>query len=814
MVSVDECSLRLNPASVTAFHSQGHRSIVRLTTGLGRQLRCTAGHQVLTQYGWRSVCDLKPGDRVAGPRCLSYFGREPMPETAIKLIAYVISEGSTRKPIDVTTGLPEVVTDLEEIAAAFGSRLVRYAKPNGGAASYRFVTSWERRRCARAELATLIRHVQRRKVISWAEWARRAQVSYEMVHAWKRGSSTPSEKELERLAEAVECPLADLAPHLRHQAERVSPVARFLERHGLLRCRAADKAIPLCIFRLPRAQLAIFLRTLFTGDGSVYVTQQGRVGLSYSTISRRLAEDVQHLLLRFGVITKLRTKHARVAGADYVSYELSAHGATRTQAFVSEIGILGRARALAKVATHRPSRGSTRTDTVPTGEPFWNLLEQATGGISFRDISARAGVFVRKRRRERPLQRATITRLAEAYPHPRLRALGCGDIYWDEVVAVEPDGEAEVYDLSVSRTPNFVANDLVVHNSTLALQAANQLSAAGHAVLYVTGEESPQQTKMRAERIAAISQWTYLLAETDLDGILGAARKLRPVAMIVDSIQTMHRSDVSSSPGSVAQVRECTAALVRLAKDEGIATFIVGHVTKEGAIAGPRVLEHLVDTVLYFEGDRHHAYRILRATKNRFGSTNEIGVFEMAGSGLVEVPNPSAAFLSERPQAAAGSVVVCAIEGTRPLLVEVQALVSPTHFGMPRRTAAGVDYNRVLLLLAVLERRAGLQLAAQDVYVSVAGGLVVEEPAADLGIAVAVASSLRDRPVDPRTVVIGEVGLTGEVRTVPQLGKRLGEAARLGFARAVIPRAAGVEGPEGQELDQVPDLSSALRAIA
>ncbi|MGH2406196.1 MAG: magnesium chelatase domain-containing protein, partial [bacterium] len=243
-------------------------------------------------------------------------------------------------------------------------------------------------------------------------------------------------------------------------------------------------------------------------------------------------------------------------------------------------------------------------------------------------------------------------------------------------------------------------------------------------------------------------------------------------------------------------------------------TFIVGHVTKEGALAGPRVLEHLVDTVLYFEGDRHHAYRILRATKNRFGSTNEIGVFEMAGAGLAEVPNPSAAFLAERAQAAPGSAVVCAIEGTRPVLVEVQALVSPTHFGMPRRTAAGVDYNRVLLLLAVLERRAGLQLAAQDVYVSVAGGLVIEEPAADLGIAVAVASSLRDRSVDQRTVLIGEVGLAGEVRSVPQLGKRLAEAARLGFSRAVVPQAAAAEAPAGLEMITVRDISSALRAVA
>lgn len=366
----------------------------------------------------------------------------------------------------------------------------------------------------------------------------------------------------------------------------------------------------------------------------------------------------------------------------------------------------------------------------------------------------------------------------------------------------------------VSGSVVLVGGEPGAGKSTLLMHVGDRMARNDGSVLYVSAEESVRQTKLRAERLDADAPRLLLMAENDLDVIVQTATEQRPSVLVVDSIQTVYRSDVTSAPGSVAQVRECTAALVRLAKGEGIATFIVGHVTKEGAIAGPRVLEHLVDTVLYFEGDRHHAYRILRATKNRFGSTNEIGVFEMAGNGLVEVPNPSAAFLSERPHAAAGSVVVCAIEGTRPLLVEIQALVSPTHFGMPRRTAAGVDYNRVLLLLAVLERRAGLQLAAQDVYVSVAGGLTVEEPAADLGIAVAVASSLRDRPVDARTVVIGEVGLAGEVRTVPQLAKRLSEAARLGFARAVIPRTAGVEVPNGLEVEQVSDLSSALRAIA
>lgn len=359
----------------------------------------------------------------------------------------------------------------------------------------------------------------------------------------------------------------------------------------------------------------------------------------------------------------------------------------------------------------------------------------------------------------------------------------------------------------------LVGGDPGIGKSTLLAQVGDRMAKDNGRVLYVSAEESVRQTKLRAERLGVDAAHLLLLAENDLDVITQTAARLRPAVLIVDSIQTVFRGDVTSSPGSVAQVRECTAALVRLAKDQDMATFIVGHVTKEGALAGPRVLEHLVDTVLYFEGDRHHAYRILRATKNRFGSTNEIGVFEMAGAGLVEVPNPSAAFLAERPEAAPGSAVVCAVEGTRPLLVEIQALVSPTHFGMPRRTASGVDYNRLLLLLAVLERRAGLRLAAQDVYVSVAGGLAIEEPAADLGIAVAVASSLRDRAVDPRTVLIGEVGLAGEVRGVPQLGKRLAEAARLGFARAMVPRAGHTDVPTGIDVVAVADLSSALRAL-
>jgi DNA repair protein RadA/Sms len=360
----------------------------------------------------------------------------------------------------------------------------------------------------------------------------------------------------------------------------------------------------------------------------------------------------------------------------------------------------------------------------------------------------------------------------------------------------------------------LVGGDPGIGKSTLLLQLADRLARTEGRVLYVSAEESVRQTKLRAERLGAAAPGLLLLAENDVDAIVEAATRARPALLVVDSIQTVYRRDVASAPGSVAQVRECAGALVRLAKDEAIAVFIVGHVTKEGALAGPRVMEHLVDTVLAFEGDRHHAYRILRGSKNRFGSTNEVGVFEMGAAGLVEVPNPSAAFLAERPAAAPGSAVVCAVEGTRPLLVEVQALVSPTHFGMPRRTAAGVDYNRLLLLLAVLERRAGLQFASQDAYVSVAGGITVEEPAADLGIAVALASSLRNRPIAPDTVIIGEIGLAGEVRAVPHLGKRLAEAARLGFGRALVPRGDGDATLGGMERIVVTRLDDALRLLA
>ena len=338
----------------------------------------------------------------------------------------------------------------------------------------------------------------------------------------------------------------------------------------------------------------------------------------------------------------------------------------------------------------------------------------------------------------------------------------------------------------------LVGGDPGIGKSTLALQMLNKISSTEKNndanLLYVTGEESPEQVKMRAQRIEVSSDKVFVLSATSVESIIDEIKNLSPEIAVIDSIQTMYTEALTSAPGSVGQIRECTAKLMQYAKTNGPAIFLVGHVTKEGAIAGPKVLEHLVDTVLYFEGGKDHPYRILRAIKNRFGSTNEIGVFEMMDTGLKEVKNPSEIFLSERPENASGSVVTPSIEGTRPILVEIQALVSPCSFGVPRRTTIGLDNNRVSLLLAVLEKRAGLQILGQDVFMNVAGGVKIEEPAIDLAISIALVSSFLNKPLDPRTVVFGEIGLAGEIRGVSHIDMRINEAQKLGFTKCVVPK--------------------------
>ena len=332
----------------------------------------------------------------------------------------------------------------------------------------------------------------------------------------------------------------------------------------------------------------------------------------------------------------------------------------------------------------------------------------------------------------------------------------------------------------------LVGGDPGIGKSTLMLQALQRLGASISPVLYVSGEESSRQVRLRADRLKVVSKNLFLLCETNLDAIFDQVEELKPKALVLDSIQTIYLPNVESAPGSISQVRECAARVIQMAKTRGVPVFLVGHVTKEGTISGPKALEHIVDTVLYFEGERHQSYRILRAVKNRFGSTNEIGIFEMQDSGLIEVNNPSELFLSERPENVSGSVVVCSLEGTRPLLVELQALVTPANYGSPQRVVNGLDSRRVSLLLAVLEKRAGMHLGTQDVFVNVAGGVRLDEPSVDLGAAVAIASSLRDVSVKQRDVVIGEVGLGGEIRRVSHIEKRIREAEKLGFTRCVV----------------------------
>ncbi|MFK7845471.1 MAG: DNA repair protein RadA [Rhodothermales bacterium] len=359
----------------------------------------------------------------------------------------------------------------------------------------------------------------------------------------------------------------------------------------------------------------------------------------------------------------------------------------------------------------------------------------------------------------------------------------------------------------------LIAGDPGIGKSTLMTEMAKFLP--NKKILYVTGEESPRQVKIRAGRLGVNSENLYLYSETNVERIIDAAQEIEPDILIVDSIQTTFRPDIQSAPGSVSQVRESAAALLQFSKSFETPTFLVGHVTKEGSIAGPRVLEHMVDTVLYFEGDRHHAFRILRAVKNRFGSTNEIGVFEMRANGLLEVTNPSEIFLSERSYGASGSTVVCSLEGTRPILVEIQGLVTSTSYSTPQRNATGLDSRRIQMLLAVLEKREGLRLSGQDVFVNVAGGVRLEEPAVDLGVIMAIASSFRDIPTDTGTVLIGEVGLGGEIRTVSQIEPRLNEAAKLGFERAIIPanNLKGITIPKGLEVTGVERLNNVLDLV-
>jgi replicative DNA helicase len=590
VVSLNTETFKLQSNAVSEVIDQGVQSVVEVATRLGRTLRCTASHPVLTPDGWTPVGDLSPGARIASPRSLAYFGRDSMPEHEVKLIAYVLSDGSAQSAITVTTALPEVEQDVREVARAFDMEVRVYAKPGNRAKTLRFVQPRPRRAHARREVSSALKAAQVHAAISWAEWGRRAGVSYASLNGMKRGRSMPRADELERLARAAGVATECLAPEARCRAEKKTPIARLLESLGLRYASAATKRVPEPIFRLPREQLATFLKTLFSCDGSVYVNNHDEPGVSYSTISDALARDVQHLLLRFGFVTRLRTKRSVVNERPYTAFELQLLGHHNVCRFLDEVGIFGRETAKARVAAlPGPRLGSTRMDTVPTGFAFWSALAEATEGAPFMAISRRAGVRLLNRRHDRPLCRSTVAALAAAYPSPFLRACGEGDLYWDEIERIVPAGEERVFDLGVPPHSNFVANDLVVHNSTLMAQVASALSASVGSVLYVSGEESERQIKLRGERLGLAPEHLYLLPETCLERVFEHVEALGPEAIIVDSVQTVFSMKLESAPGSVSQVREVSGQFLVLAKNRTVPVFLIGHVTNEGSIAGPEV---------------------------------------------------------------------------------------------------------------------------------------------------------------------------------------------------------------------------------
>ncbi|MDX2137474.1 MAG: DNA repair protein RadA [Chloroflexota bacterium] len=595
---------------------------------------------------------------------------------------------------------------------------------------------------------------------------------------------------LQRWAERLGVTLSEIAKHGTTATNcRISNkiLVQWLYDLGYPKALAHHKRIPDFILTSTCENVRACLQGLFDTDGSA-----DKLFVEYCSVSKTLARQVHLLLLQFGVIAKLRFRPNKHQGSWVVHMQ-----GDNARLFYERIGF--RLTRKQEKRALLPQTTNSNLDVVP----FLPVVDTAAIPNSDRRLRR---YFRGERRASYPM----LQRIAKFVPE--VAELLKPAYFWDEVVAVEDSGLAHCYDLCVPETHSFVANGIVSHNSTIILQSSAALANTAGRVLYVSGEESTHQIKMRADRMGLAAAELYLLTETNLSDILEHVHRLEPALLVIDSIQTIYSEESESSPGSVSQVRECASRLQMLAKTSGVSVFLIGHVTKEGAIAGPRVLEHIVDTVLYLEGDPFQAYRLLRSVKNRFGATSEVGVFEMVGTGMIEVPNPSEAFLAERALNAAGTAIAVTMEGTRPLLVEVQALTSPTSFSNPRRTPNGIDMNRLLLIGAVLSKRMGLKLFEQDIFVNVVGGMKIDEPASDLAMATAIASSYFDTPVPPDLALIGEIGLTGELRTVAQLPARLAEASKLGFTRAIVPklRRKLLDVPEGLKLIEARNIGEAL----
>ncbi|MBI4240058.1 DNA repair protein RadA, partial [Candidatus Uhrbacteria bacterium] len=801
VASLNQQTGGIESQKISFFHNQGVQQIFEVKTRLGKSLKCTGNHPLLTPTGWKQVSKLLIGDRIASPRALPYFGNQALAEHKIKLIAYGLSDGSIGKQISVTAMIPEIQDDLKLIADQFGVSLTIHGKKNNRAKTFHFVQKKGERKRWRQLFAKILCEIRKTVKLSRAEWARKARVSYGLLNSWERGGCVPSREALERLLNAIKTDSGKDIYLLRESACEKTTVATYLESIGLRHKKAATKSVPECIFLLPRQQISLFLKILFSCDGSVYINKNDQAGISYCTISKVLAQDIQHLLLRFGFIAKLRIKKMRVANKPYTAYELQILGIIEVKRFINEIGIWGRDEAKKRLCElPDPKIPSTHRDTVPTNSFFWKTLEKINGGISYKEMSRQCGITVHTGRLTQPLTRKTVIALADTFPSEYLYKLAYNDIYWDEITEILSAGEEKTYDITVPFHANFIANDLIVHNSSILLQIAINLASEKlqASVLYCSGEESAEQIKMRYDRFCpssreqsrdpdrnGISHLSFL-GETIAEKITSTIIAEKPELAIIDSIQTISSMAVPSEAGSVAQVRACTVQFLETAKKNGIPIIITGHVTKEGMVAGPKTLEHLVDTVLYLEGDAALHFRLLKTVKNRFGSTNEIGIFEMSDTGLREVENPSEIFIS-KTTSSPGTVTTVVMEGSRAFLLQVQALVSKTYFGYPQRRSVGFDLNRLQLLIAVMIKRLGLNLGDQDIHINIVGGFKIAETACDLAVIASIISAYTNKTVASGTIIFGEVGLSGEVRAVSQMEKRLKEAEKLGFTKAIIP---------------------------
>jgi DNA repair protein RadA/Sms len=797
--------------SVAAFHSQGEKPVIEIKTRLGRTLRCTPTHPLLTPDGWLSADALVLGTRIAAPRSLPYFGHRIMADHEVKLVAYALSDGHIgQSSFQITTGEPEIEADLDEVARGFGCTLRRRSiGRRGDLAALRMVVPPDQRRLARDAAIKALRTAHEKLTFGWNEWARRSGLPYWAFNSWLAGRSSPSGEQLKAIASSSGLSVEELGSVHWSEARLETGVMKCLREMGLAGSRADTKRVPRQIFELPKDQLATFLRALFSCDGSLFVSSRHALpGLSYTTISRVLAEDVQHLLLRFGVVAKLRVcaPYPSKKGLRF-PYDVAVRGHTGVDRFLNQIGIMGRQAARAKINHGSSSRDRT-LDTIPVNAAFWNNLKAAAGGIGFEKICERAGVSPHYHRARR-LTRQTVAALLAAYPDARPKMV-FDEVFWDEVMSVTAAGVEATYDLSVEPEANFIANDLVIHNSTLMAMVADVLVHQRQRVIYISGEESPGQIRLRAERLG-LDLDLEILCTGDASEAAATIERERPAVAIIDSIQTLSMPDSEGVSGAPAQVRTTTERLMRAAKTSGTALLLIGHVNKDSAIAGPKTLEHLVDAVLMLEGDRLGGFRVLRALKNRFGPTDEIGLFEMGEKGMIGIDTPTP--LHEASGVRFGRAICPVLEGSRPILVEIQALVAKASYGTGGRTAVGLPLPRLRALLAVMERYAEIDLSAHDVYVSTGAGIAVAETAVDAAVLAAIASSYWGTPLPETTAVFGEVALGGGLRPVRSVGSRAKEAARQGFLTLVGPTTKGLDLPKGLILSNVSDVRALLTTL-